>query len=57
METKQEVFSSFYVSCESKEYFQQPTKFKSLMVRVPEIMEGWGGGGGAGVGVCGSTSP
>ena len=36
METKQKIFSSFYVFCEFKEY---PQKFR---VRVPEIT---GGGG------------
>ena len=44
METKQKIFGSFYVFCEFKEYPYCLKNFKSLRVRVPEIMGGGGGG-------------
>ena len=43
---KQNIFSSFYVLCEFKEYPNSLQNFKSLRVRVPEMTGGGGGGGG-----------
>ena len=48
MEMKQNIFSSFYVLCECKEYPNSLQNFKSLRVRVPEMTGG---------GVCGGVNP